>query len=96
MPIIATTMLSNTRIDVFHDDGSPARKVQADTRLRYQTTWDFYSLKPSECDLATATINDFYELTTPGRYLIVAYEHVPKELGGGVVRSSAVVIAIVK
>ena len=69
-----------------------ARKSKG--RAYFSSDQTFY-LQPGEClPTAPLVVSKFYDLSRPGNYLVQVSRAVPKELGGGIVKSNVIPITI--
>jgi len=55
---------------------------------------EFGTLKPGETINHTVNIERLYHINEPGKYTLQVSRHVPKELGGGVIKSNKIAITI--
>jgi len=69
-----------------------ARKLK---RRPYYSSEQVFSLKPGESlPKATLSITKFYDLSRPGKYTIQVSRAVPKELGGGTIKSNTITVTV--
>jgi hypothetical protein len=55
-----------------------------------------YSLKPGESLTEVVVITKLYDLGQPGRYTVQVSREIPRELGGGTVKSNVITIKVTK
>jgi hypothetical protein len=91
----ATGLDSNFQFDVRDANGhlTPKRAYQ------HPELWSAHAIldrvaKPDETLSEEQDISRLYDVTKPGKYVIKASRAIPKEMGGGVVKSNAVSITV--
>jgi hypothetical protein len=85
-------------IEVHDSRGRPAPDTDFARKLKeraYYSSDSVFTLQPGESLPKTPLIvTKFYDLSRPGKYLIQANRAIPKELGGGVVKSNFITITV--
>jgi len=51
-------------------------------------------LKPGQSYHDALSVNEVYDLSRPGKYFVQVLRQIPKELGGGTIKSNAITIAV--
>jgi hypothetical protein len=91
----ATGLDSNFLFDVRDDKGHLAAK----RAYRHPELWSGHAIldrvvKPDETLSEEQDISRLYDMTKPGKYVIQASRAIPKEMGGGVVKSNSVSVTV--
>jgi hypothetical protein len=90
-------------IEVRDNQGQPApdtefgrRIMGRETKKRVILYWGdaYFTLKPNETLEDEAVASKLYDLSRPGKYIVQVSRVVPKELGGGVVKSNPVTVTV--
>lgn len=90
----------NYVIDMHDGHGKPLaetehhRRVKAEDSLPITHSNQILTLKPGESLKENAILNNLYDISRPGKYVILAQRDVPQELGKGVIKSSPITITV--
>jgi hypothetical protein len=74
-------------------DTDLARNLKLKKQGYFDSTFIF-TLQPGESHKTALVVTRLYDLSRPGKYLIQVSREVPKELGGGTIKSNVVTVTI--
>src|SRR6185437_6158558 len=86
-------------IDARDSQGRPAPDTDFARKLKskeqgYFSSDTVFTLQPGESHKTALVVTKLYDLSSPGKYLIQVSRTVPKEFGGGAIKSNIVTVTI--